>query len=83
MTVPPRSVPYHLKECVNKAIEEMIQRDIIEEHPTNEPAPWVSCAVITPKTDGDIKVTLEARNVNKAIQSTNLHESSNPKARRH
>jgi len=48
VTVPPRSVPYHLKDRVDKAIGEMIQQDVIEEHPPNEPAPWVSCAVVAP-----------------------------------
>ena len=52
----------------------MIDEDVIEEHPPNQPALWVSCAVITPKpkSDGEIRVTLDARNVNKAIQSSNL-----------
>ena len=34
-------------------------------------SPWVSYAVIVPKTDGSIRITLDARNVNKAIISTN------------
>ena len=50
----------------------MIDDDIIEQHPPNEPAPWISCAAIAPKPDGDIRVTLDARNINKAIHSTNL-----------
>ena len=49
----------------------MITQDIIEEHPINQPAPWVSNAVIAPKTDGSIRMTLNACNVNKAIISTN------------
>ena len=71
VTVPPRPVPYHLKERVDKAIKEMVDQDVIEEH-QNEPAPWISCAAIAPKPDGNIRMTLDARNVNKAIQSTNL-----------
>ena len=43
---------------------------IIEEHPTNEPASWVSNAVIAPKPDGSIRITLDVRNVNKAITGT-------------
>ena len=46
----------------------MIKQDIIEEHPINEAAPWVSNAVIAPKPDG---MTLDARNVNKSILPTN------------
>ena len=72
VNVPPRTVPYHLKERVDRVINEMIENDVIEEHPTNEPAPWISCATIALKSNGDIRVTLDARNVNKAIKSTNL-----------
>ena len=46
----------------------MIKQDIIEEHHINEPAPWVSNSVIAPKVDGSIRMTLDAHNVNRAIQ---------------
>ena len=69
--VPPRSFPYHLKERAQKAIEDMIQQDVIEEHPKDEPAPWVANAVLAPKDDGSLRVTMDARNVNKALYPTN------------
>jgi hypothetical protein len=65
--VPPRSFPYHLKERAQKAIEDMIQQDVIEEHPRDEPGPWVANAVLAPKDDGSLRVTMDARNVNKAL----------------
>ena len=71
VAVPPRSVPYHLQGRFQNAIDDMIREDVIEEHPVNEPAPWVSCAVIASKPDGGIRVTMDAKNVNKAIQSMN------------
>ena len=49
----------------------MIQQDVIEENPRNEPAPWFANAVLAPKDDGNIRVTMDARNVNKALHSTN------------
>ena len=51
----------------------MIDNDIIEQHPINEAAPWVSNSVIQPKPDGSgsVRVTLDARNVNKALISSN------------
>ena len=49
----------------------MINQDVIEEHPINQPAPWVSNAVIAPKTYGPIRMTLDAHNFNKAIIPTN------------
>ena len=69
---PPRPVPYHLRERATKAIQEMIAQGVIEEQPPDEPAPWVSNNVIAPKDDGGIRITLDARQVNKAIRSTNL-----------
>ena len=67
----PRSILYNLKEQVSRVIQEMINQDIIEEHPINQPTSWVSNAVIAPKTDGSIKMSLDAHNVNKAIIPTN------------
>ena len=49
----------------------MINQDIIEEHTINQPAPWLSNVVITPKADGSLRMTLDACNVNKVIIPTN------------
>ena len=49
----------------------MVNKDIIEEHPRNTPATWISNIVVAPKDDGDIRITLDARNINKVIQSSN------------
>ena len=48
-----------------------IKQDIIEESPINEPASWVSNAVIDPKLDRPIRMTLDACNANKIILPTN------------
>ena len=49
----------------------MFNQDIIEEHPINQPAPWVSNIVIMPKADGSHRMKLDAHNVNKVIIPTN------------
>ena len=72
MNVPQRPIPYHLRERAKKAIGTMVKEDVIEKHPENKQAPWISCAAITPKPNEDIRVILDSRNVNKAVQSTNL-----------
>ena len=72
VNVPQRLIPYHFREHAQKAIDTMVKEDVIEKHPENKPAPWISCTVIAPKPYGDIRVTLDARNVSKAIQSTNI-----------
>ena len=83
IATPPRCILYHLQERASKVIEDMIKQDIIEEHTINEPAPWVSNAVIAPKLEGSIRMTLDAHNVNKAILPTNhpipRHEDINAK----
>ena len=68
--VPPRSVPYHLQARVADSLESMIKNSIIEEHTSNELPPWMSCAVIVPKDDGFLRVTLDARNFNNAFISS-------------
>ena len=71
VAVPPRTIPYHLQTRVADSLNSMIKHGVIEEHPSNEPALWVSCAVVVPKPDGSLRITLDARNVNKALVSTN------------
>ena len=63
----PRAILFHLRDRVADSIDNMIKDEIIEEHPNNEPAPWVSCAVVVPKDDGSLRITLEAGDVNKAL----------------
>ena len=69
---PPRPTPYHLRERIGKVVEEMTSNDVIEEHPVGDPAPWISNSVIVPKPNGSLRITLDAKNINKAIQSSNL-----------
>ena len=68
----PRTIPYHLCDRANNALQEMIEQGVVEEHPTNKPSPWVSNVVFCEKDDGSLRVTVDAKNVNKAIQSSNL-----------
>ena len=69
---PPRATPYHLKERIDTALQRMISNDVIEPHPIGDPAPWISHAHYVPKPNGSLRVTLDARNINKAIISSNL-----------
>ena len=69
---PVNPTPYHLMDRIQKVLHTMIENDVIEEHPVGAPAPWVSRPRIVPKPDGSLRVTLDARSVNKAIQSSNL-----------
>ena len=72
VVTPPRPTQYHLAERIDEELQRMIDNDVIEYHPRNEPAPWISAAVIVHKPDGGIRITMDARNVNRAILSNNL-----------
>ena len=63
---------YHIQNCVPEVIEEIIGQNIIGEQPKNETALWTSNIVVTPKTDGNLGITLDAHYANKARQSLNL-----------
>ena len=71
IVVPRRPIPYHLVDRVEKCLQEMLREDVIELQPMDEPAPWVSAPVIVPKPDGSLRITLDARNINKAIEANN------------
>ena len=79
VVVPPRTIPYHIRARVADSIDNMRKDGIIKEHPNNKPAPWVSCSVVlqlsktpmTIKDDDSLRITLDARNVNKALISSN------------
>lgn len=60
------SMPYHLKYQAHKVMQKLINTDI-KEHPKNEPMLLVLNAVLAPKPDDSIRITLDARNVNIAI----------------
>ena len=66
----PRPVPFHLRAKRDAELAKMEEAGLIEEH--HGPASWVSNLVLTPKPDGGTRVTVDMRNVNKAIKPTNI-----------
>lgn len=67
---PARPVPFHLRKKFEQEITKMEENGIIEEH--HGPAPWISNVVLAPKDDGKMRVTVDMRQANKAIRSTNV-----------
>ena len=61
-----RRVPFHLREKVDKKLDELLAADIIEEVPEGLTS-WISPLVIIPKPDGDIRVCADMRRANEAI----------------
>ena len=62
---PARPIPFHLREKFMTELGKMEEAGIIEEH--TGPSPWVSNVVLSPKDDGDIRITVDLREPNKAM----------------
>lgn len=60
-----RRIPAPLEERVNKKLDELLDADIIER--VNGHSQYISAMVIQPKEDGDIRICLDLRQINKAI----------------
>ena len=66
----PRPIPYHLKDTFNDVIHKMEADDVIKPH--HGPVTWLSNPVLIPKADGSMRVTVDLRNLNKALHDTHL-----------
>ena len=63
-----RKTPFHLRDKVEREINELMKLDIIEKV-EGEPTPWVSPIVTPPKKDGkEIRLCVDMRQPNKAIK---------------
>ena len=65
-----RQIPFHLQPKVNEQLKVMLQQQVIEKH--TGPTPWLSNIVIVPKANDEIRITIDFRNVNKAIKDTRI-----------
>ena len=58
--------PYHLRQKIKTELKRLEDLDVIEK--TTGPQEWVSNVVATPKSNGDIRLCLDARVINSAIK---------------
>ena len=65
---PQRRIPYHVRQKVKDALKELEEQDIIEKVPDTEGTPWVSPIVVVPKKDGGVRICVDMRLANEAIQ---------------
>ena len=61
-----RRIPYQMRDKLEKKIEELEAKDIIES--VDGPTEWVSPVVIVPKSNGDIRLCVDIRQANTAIR---------------
>ena len=52
-----RRIPYHVRDKVENALEELENNEIIERVPENQPTPWVSPTVVVAKKDGRLDLS--------------------------
>ena len=64
---PLRRLPFGLRGKVGKKLDELLQEDIIEKVPCG-PTEWTSPLVVVPKPDGDIRICVDMRRANEAIE---------------
>lgn len=63
-----RKIPYNLQSKAEEKLQQLLQEDIIEPVPHDEPKTWVSCPVIALKPKSDqIRFCVDMRLANKAI----------------
>ena len=61
-------IPFHERDKVKDAIEKLEKEGIIERVPENQPTPWVSLVVVVSKSDGIVRMCMDMRMANQAIQ---------------
>ncbi|XP_065058440.1 uncharacterized protein K02A2.6-like [Rhopilema esculentum] len=64
---PQRRIPYHMRQKVKEALKKLEKEDTIERVPADNGTPWVSPIVIVPKKDGAVRICVDMRVANNAI----------------
>ena len=63
---PPRKVPLALKTALKEELDRLECLQILT--PVSEPTPWMSSMVILKKPNGNIRVCLDPKNLNKVLK---------------
>ena len=65
----PRRIPYNLMDKAEAKLETLLNQDIIEKFPDDEPRTWVSPPVVAQKPNSDdVRFCVDMRMANEAIQ---------------
>ena len=63
---PARKIPVKMRSQVERKLKDLEDQDVIER--VEGPTPWVSALVPIPKKDGDVRICVDMRQANKAVQ---------------
>lgn len=63
---PPRRVPVSVREQLKSELQRLTELDILA--PVTAPTPWVSSLVVVPEKDGRLRLCLDPKDLNQAIQ---------------
>ncbi|PIK42246.1 hypothetical protein BSL78_20901 [Apostichopus japonicus] len=61
-----RTIPFHVRKDVDEEIQRLLDEDVIER--VLGPTPWVSPIVTPPKKNGGVRICVDMREANKAIE---------------
>ena len=64
---PQRCLPYHMRKQVSEELQKLVEQDIIDKV-SDEPTPWISPIVCTPKKAGGLLLCVDMREATTAIQ---------------
>ena len=68
---PPRKSPIQLRGKINAELDRMVELDVI--CPVNELTDWVSSIIYVQKADGNLRICLDPRDLNKALRRGQHH----------
>ncbi|XP_035901959.1 uncharacterized protein K02A2.6 isoform X2 [Anopheles stephensi] len=66
---PYRRIPVALEKLVDKKLDELLEQGVIEQ--VNEPSKWISPVVVVPKGDDDVRICVDMRRANEAVEREN------------
>ena len=62
----PRRVQVALRSKLQSTLEDMVLQEVLA--PVTEPTPWISSMVVVPKRNGKLRICLDPKNLNVAVQ---------------
>ena len=65
---PTKRLPFSMHDKVSDEIQRMIRIGVVEKVISNEPSEWLNTLVVVEKPDGNVRLCLDPRNLNKVIK---------------